>query len=106
MSKKARIPAAIRNEVFARFDCCAACGTWDADECGHIVAEANGGAMVVENFVRLCGRCNRLQGTATVAFRAYAAYSESPAEITTRRAYWAKYCKAAAAGLAKPYRPA
>ena len=105
MTKKARIPAAIRAAVFARHDCCAACGDRQADECGHLVAEANGGAMVAENFVRLCGRCNRLQGTAAVAFRAYATYTESRAEIESRRAYWARYCKAAAAGIAKPYRP-
>lgn len=105
MSKKAKIPARIRNAVFARFDCCAACGTWDARECGHIIAEANGGAMVVENFVRLCDVCNKTQSTANVAFRAYAPYSESRAEIESRRAYWAKYCRAAAAGIAKPYRP-
>ena len=35
MAKKSRIPAKIRNEVFARFNCCAACGTWDAREAGH-----------------------------------------------------------------------
>ena len=52
MAKKSRIPAKIRNEVFARFNCCAACGTWDAREAGHLVSEANGGAMVLENFVR------------------------------------------------------
>lgn len=105
MAKKSHIPAKIRNAVFARFDCCVACGTWDADACGHLVAEANGGAMVAENFVRLCNRCNQLQGTATAAFRAYATYTESRAEIESRRAYWAKYCRAAAAGIAKPYRP-
>ena len=112
MAKKQRIPAKIRNAVFARFDCCAACGTHDADACGHIVAEANGGAMVVENFVRLCNRCNQIQSTATVAFKAYAApiasdmpYGEAVALINSRRAYWAKYCRAAAAGIAKPYRP-
>lgn len=103
MTKKAKIPAAIRTATFARFNCCAACGTWDADECGHLIAEANGGAMVAENFVRLCGRCNRLQGVATVAFAAYAAYTESRATIESRRAHWAKYCKAAA--IAKPYKP-
>jgi HNH endonuclease len=102
---KARIPAAIKAHVFASFDCCAACGTWDADECGHLVAESKGGAMVKENFVRLCGSCNRMQGTAQVVFAAYAAYTESPAMITSRRAYWARYVKAAAVGIAKPYKP-
>jgi len=104
MSKKAAIPAAIRNEVFARFSCCAACGTWDADECGHIVAESNGGAMVVDNFVRLCGSCNRVQANRSVVFAAYAAYTEEPALIRSRRAYWAKYL--GAVKIAKPYKPA
>ena len=104
MSKKARIPAAIRNTIFARHACCVACGTWDADECGHIVAEANGGAMVVENFIRLCGACNRLQGTASVKIAAYATYTEAPALITSRRAHWAKYCRAAHITGIKPYR--
>jgi 5-methylcytosine-specific restriction endonuclease McrA len=102
---KARIPASIKAHVFASFDCCAACGTWDADECGHVVAESKGGAMVVDNFVRLCGSCNRMQGTASVVFSAYAAYTESPALIKSRRAYWARYVKAAAVGIAKPYKP-
>ena len=105
MSKKARIPAAIRASIFARFTCCAACGTWDADECGHLAAEANGGAMTADNFVRLCGACNRTQGTASVRFAAYATYSESPAEIRTRRAYWAKYCSFARSIKVKPYNP-
>lgn len=105
MTKKARIPAPIRRHVMSAFTCCAACGTWDARECGHLVAESRGGAMVAENFVRLCDVCNTAQGNANVAFRGYAAYTESRAEIESRRAYWARYCKAAAAGLAKPYRP-
>ncbi len=106
MAKKARIPAEIKNYVFATFDACAACGTWDAEECGHLVAESNGGAMVKENFVRICGWCNRTQGNVNVAFDAYARYSEAPATIKTRRAYWAKYCKAARGAMEiKPYRP-
>ena len=87
MTKKAAIPAAIKRHVAASFTCCAACGTWDADECGHLISEANGGAMVPENFVRLCGRCNRVQGKANVAFRGYAAYTESRTEIENSRAY-------------------
>lgn len=102
---KARIPAAIKAYVMSTYPCCVACGTWDADECGHLIAEANGGAMVPENFVRLCGSCNRMQGTASVRFKEYATYSESPAEIRSRRAYWARYVKAAAVGIAKPYKP-
>lgn len=103
MSKKAVIPAAIRAQVFARFTCCAACGTWDADECGHIVAESAGGAMIVDNFVRLCGSCNRSQANRSVVFGAYATYTESRALVESRRAYWAKYL--GAVKIAKPYKP-
>lgn len=103
MSKKASIPAAIKAGVMSRFTACAACGTWDADECGHIVAESNGGAMVLDNFVRLCGSCNRVQANRSVVFAAFANYTESPALIRSRRAYWAKYL--GAVKVAKPYRP-
>jgi hypothetical protein len=103
MAKKASIPAAIRNAVMSRFTCCAACGTWDADECGHIVAESAGGAMVLDNFVRLCGSCNRKQANRSVVFAAFASYTESPALIQSRRAYWAKYL--GSVKIAKPYKP-
>ena len=103
MSKKAAIPATIKAATFARFTCCAACGTWDADECGHIVAESKGGAMVAENFVRLCGWCNRKQGSKPAVFAAYATYTESRALIESRRAHWAKYL--GAVKIAKPYKP-
>ena len=100
---KAHIPAAIKTAVMSTFTCCVACGTWDADECGHIVAESNGGAMVVDNFVRLCGSCNRKQANRSVCFAAFATYTESPALIRSRRAYWAKYL--GAVKIAKPYKP-
>lgn len=113
MSKKAYIPATILNRVFNSFDGCVACGSREATECGHLVAEARGGAMVPENFVRLCGACNRTQGTASVAFAAYApaipfsmSYGDALTLISTRRAYWAKYCRAARGQTrVKPYRP-
>lgn len=107
MSKKARITAAVKAQVFAAHTCCAACGTWDADECGHLVAEANGGEATASNLVRLCGNCNRAQGIASVVFAEFASYTESRALVTSRRAYWAKYCNAArGATRIKPYRPA
>lgn len=106
MTKKATIPAEIKNHVFSTFECCVACGTWDADECGHLIAESTGGAMVKENFVRLCGSCNRVQGTVNIRFAAYAEYSESPAVIRSRRAYWAKYCGQSRGTIkVKPYNP-
>lgn len=106
MTKKAHIPATVRAEVFARHNCCAACGTWDADECGHIVAESNGGETVAANLVRLCGSCNRTQANANVVFAEFASYTLEPALVMSRRAYWTKYC-GAARGKAKikAYRP-
>ena len=103
--KKASIPAATRATVFAKHSCCVACGTWDADECGHIVAESNGGTVEESNLVRLCGSCNRTQASADVAFASFASYTLDPALVTSRRAYWAKYC-GAARGKAKikPYK--
>lgn len=93
MSTKAHIPAHIKAHVMTRFTCCVACGTWDAKACGHIVAESKGGAMVAENFVRLCNDCNLAQGNNPAAFAAHADYTESRALCETRRAQWAAYCK-------------
>lgn len=106
MSKKSRIPAHIKAHVMSAFQCCAACGTWDADECGHIVPESKGGAMTKENFVRLCGSCNRVQGEIEIAFGQFASMVIEPAIVISRRAYWAKYCNAARGNAkVKAYRP-
>jgi heterodisulfide reductase subunit A-like polyferredoxin len=106
MSTKARIPASIKAHVMSSFSCCAACGTWDADECGHIVPESKGGAMVKENFVRLCGSCNRVQGDNAIVFAQFAERAIEPAIIISRRAYWAKYCNAIrGTAKVKAYRP-
>jgi len=106
MAKKSKIPASIRNYVMQSFDCCAACGTWDSKDCGHLVAESNGGAMVAENFVRLCNHCNGVQANANVVFGTFAPYTIEPALIISRRAYWTKYCKSARGShKIKPYQP-
>jgi len=102
-TSKAYVPASIRKEIFARFDCCAACGTWDADQVGHIVAEANGGEMSANNMMRLCGSCNQAQGTATVIIGTYATRTESPSTILPRRKAWSKYCAAAKSMKVKAY---
>jgi len=111
-TRKAYIPAHVRADVMYNFSCCAACGTPDANECGHILAEVVGGLPTVDNLVRLCGHCNRKQGTATVAFKVYARqpdttmpFGEAIDLINRRRNAWAKYCAAAHAGIAKPYKP-
>jgi hypothetical protein len=113
MSTKARIPASIKNAVMAAFAGCAACGSREANHCGHIVPESQGGAMIKENFVRLCEFCNTTQGAVHVRFKAYAApialdvtYGEALATLATRQAYWAAYCRAARGTIKlKPYDP-
>ena len=102
-TSKAYIPAHIRKAVEARFDCCVACGMWDADNVGHIVAEVHGGEMSVDNMIRLCGACNRAQGTATVVIGTYATRTESPSIIIPRRKAWKKYCAAAKDVKVKAY---
>jgi hypothetical protein len=109
MTKKAIIDPATRAIVLARHNCCVVCGTWDADECGHIIAEANGGDATEGNLVRMCGRCNRVQGKKNVAFRGFASYTIKPAVVMSRRAAWAAYLQRGEHGLigrmAKPFRP-
>jgi hypothetical protein len=105
--RKATIPAATRATVFAKHDSCVACGTWDADECGHLIAESNGGSVDAVNLVRLCSACNRAQASANVVFGTFATFSLEPALVTSRRAYWAKYCGAARGTVkVKAYRAA
>lgn len=111
--RKAAIPASIRQHVMTTFAGCVACGSRDAAHCGHIVPESRGGAMVESNFVRLCEACNTTQGNVHVRFAAFAepvsldlTYGEAIAQITTARAYWAAYCRAARGSLkVKPYKP-
>ena len=104
-AKKARIPAATRALVMVSSNCCVACGTWDADDCGHLVAESNGGSVEASNLVRLCRFCNSVQFTSSVSFGAFATYTESPALIRSRRAYWTRYCAASQVKGVKPYKP-
>jgi hypothetical protein len=111
---KARIPAAIRAHVMTAHAGCVACGSREANHCGHIVPESKGGKMTKENFVRLCESCNTTQGAVHVKFKAFAevvslsaTYGEALATIQTNRAYWASYCSAARGGIKlKAYDPA
>lgn len=110
---KARIPAAIKAHVMSAHAGCVACGSREANHCGHIIPESQGGAMVKENFVRLCEYCNTTQGAVHVRFKAYAnpialdaTYGEALATIQTNRAYWARYCSAARGQVKlNPYDP-
>lgn len=112
-SSKDYISADVRADVMYKFTCCAACGTFDANECGHLLAEAKGGKPTLDNLVRLCSHCNRKQGTATVKFKSYAqapdmraTYAEAIDLINRRRVAWAKYCSHARSDIKiKPYKP-
>ena len=106
MSTKVKIPMSIKTAVKAKFNCCAACGTWDADNVGHIIAESKGGTLAMENLILLCGNCNQVQSNINIQFAAFAEYAIEPTVIIARRKYWEKYCGAARNGLAvKPYKP-
>lgn len=112
-TRKAAIPESIRSYVMQAFAGCVACGSRDATHCGHIKAEAKGGAMAKENFVRLCSFCNLSQGTVEVRFAAHvepfprsAAYGDVLDAVETNRAYWSRYCSAARGGIElRPYVP-
>lgn len=72
-TKRRPIPINIRNQVWrnhfgneSMFGTCNVCNQHihyiDSYECGHIVAEANGGATSIHNLVPLCRPCNRGMG--------------------------------------------
>jgi hypothetical protein len=71
--KKKTIPKAVRQAVWittfgkdvgmTKCPCCGASDISQMDfECGHIVAEANGGLTVVDNLRPICGKCNKSMG--------------------------------------------
>lgn len=116
MSKKEKIDPTTRAIVLARHGGCVVCGDRRANECGHIIAEANGGAATEGNLLRMCGYCNRKQGTKTVAFASYAkpialsaTYGEVLATLDSRQAAWVAYLARGTNGtlgrLEKPFRP-
>lgn len=72
--KRSRIPAAVREQVWNRYvgrevglTKCPVCLERDLTpfhfHCGHIVADAAGGATTVENLRPICGACNLSMGT-------------------------------------------
>lgn len=72
--RKKTIPKAVRQAVWistfgkdvgmTKCPCCGASDITQMDfECGHIVAEANGGLTVVDNLRPICGKCNKSMGT-------------------------------------------
>jgi hypothetical protein len=73
MSKKEKIPAAVRNGVWHKYigglyySKCFCCNfepiTKSNYECGHIVSEKNGGKVHLNNLRPVCSSCNKSIGT-------------------------------------------
>lgn len=72
--RKAAIPASLRAAVWNTYigetsgkAKCPVCSSQDISpftfECGHVIAEANGGPTTLENLRPICGSCNRSSGT-------------------------------------------
>jgi len=70
-NKKNRIPASLRRDVwFKHFEPtkgkCVCCNTKEITpfdfECGHIVAEAEGGVTSIDNLIPICSLCNKSAG--------------------------------------------
>lgn len=72
-AKKQKIPATVRNAVWLKYigdkseSKCYCCKletiTRGSFQCGHIVAEKNGGKVTLENLRPICGLCNTSMGT-------------------------------------------
>jgi len=95
MAKKDTIAATLKLAVRDARNCCAACGTPDAFDCGHIVAEKRGGKAELSNLILMCDRCNGALNHANFEFIATANYTESWSEIQRNRAAFFKYADAA-----------
>jgi hypothetical protein len=116
MAKKEKISAALKLAVRDARNCCAACGTPDAFDCGHIVAETRGGKAELSNLILMCDRCNGALNHANFEFIATANYTESWTVIQHNRAaffayadkaklYWAAQDKLAKGEInSNPYR--
>lgn len=70
--KKKAIPTQMREDVWyvnfgiqfkGKCCCCDRPITHDLWECGHVVAERNGGATELDNLRPCCSRCNKSMGT-------------------------------------------
>ena len=62
---RAKIPAHIRHEVFARDGACLHCGTTDDLTIDHIVPWSAGGSDDIANLQTLCRSCNARKGART-----------------------------------------
>jgi len=98
MAKKQRIPRKVKSALLDRFQCCAVCGQWDANDAGHIIPEAQGGAATLGNLILLCAPCNQSQGAVYAPIKHHAtpldhlSVTAARELIIKRRALWARYC--------------
>lgn len=68
--QKAKIPAALRTEVFERDGYkCLCCGTQKKLRCDHVLPESLGGPMDASNMQTLCESCNSKKGTKHIDYR-------------------------------------
>jgi len=74
IKKKETIPKIVKNNVWHTYigrsitecECLLGCGDMISQihfDCGHVVAEAKGGKVTVENLRPICGTCNKSMGT-------------------------------------------
>lgn len=93
MSKKAAIPAKVKLAVRASYAGCVCCGTYDAFDTGHVIAESRGGSLDLSNLRLMCDRCNGAIRNANCQFARYATPNDGArAVVETNRAAWFAYC--------------
>jgi hypothetical protein len=95
---KQKISRKIKIEVRATYAGCVCCGTWDAFDTGHVIAETRGGSLDMVNLRKMCDRCNGALRSANAEFARYATPNDGArAAVETNRAAWFAYCDAAIA---------
>jgi hypothetical protein len=93
MSKKAAISDKIKLAVRASYAGCVCCGTYDAFDTGHVIAESRGGSLDISNLRLMCDRCNGAIRNANCRFARYATPNDGVrAVVETNRAAWFSYC--------------
>jgi hypothetical protein len=98
MARKQNISRKLKLEVRSAYAGCVCCGTWDARDTGHVIAEARGGSLDISNLRLMCSYCNGALRSANAEFSAYATPNDGTrAIVETNRAAWINYCNAAIA---------
>jgi hypothetical protein len=92
MAKK-KISDKIKLAIRASYAGCVCCGTYDAFDTGHVIAESRGGSLDLSNLRLMCDRCNGAIHTANCRFARYATPNDGTrAIVETNRAAWFSYC--------------